>query len=421
MELKIEYLPIEKLKPYSKNTRHHEDHDVDQIIKSINKYGFSDPIGIWSEKNIIVEGHGRFMAAKKIGMETVPVLRLDHLTDEQRREYAIMHNRTAELSSWDFEALAEEMAELDLGEFDMDGLTTDPEVYETQELQEVEAPEPPTIPKAKRGEIYQLGDHRLMCGDSTNPEDVTALMNGEQADMCVTDPPYNVDYEGKTKDKLKIENDQMESEAFQEFLKNAFQNINESLKPGGAFYIWYASREVVNFQTALERAGLTVRQQLIWVKNIFAMGRQDYQWRHEPCLYGWKDGAAHYFVEDRTQSTVTDSTPDFESIKKEEAIRLLKDIYKTTTIIYENKPSRSELHPTMKPINLIGVQVRNSSKLHDSVLDLFGGSGTTLLVCEQTKRRCYMMEYDPCYIDVIIKRWEEYTGKKAELIKPAKE
>lgn len=233
MELKIEYLPVGKLKPYEKNTRKHADHDVDEIVKSIKKYGFSDPIGIWSEKNIIVEGHGRFMAAKKIGMETVPVLRLDHLTDEQRREYAIMHNRTAELSSWDFEALAEEMAELDLGEFDMDGLTTDPEVYETQELQEVEAPEPPTIPKAKKGEIYQLGDHRLMCGDSTNPEDVAALMNGEQTDMCVTDPPYNVDYEGKTKDKLKIENDQMESEAFQEFLKNAFQNINESLKPGG--------------------------------------------------------------------------------------------------------------------------------------------------------------------------------------------
>ena len=237
MELKIEYLPVGELKAYDRNTRKHQEKDVTEIAKSIEKYGFSDPIGVWGEKNIIVEDHGRLLAARKLGIETVPVIHLDHLTDEERREYAIMHNRTAELSGWDFEMLAKEMEDLDLSEFDLDiaGFDMEDNDFDTQELEEVEAPEPPAEPTAKPGQIYQLGRHRLMCGDSTNPKDVERLMDGEMADALITDPPYNVNYEGGTDEKLKIENDNMDAESFQEFLFKAFKNANDSLKPGGVF------------------------------------------------------------------------------------------------------------------------------------------------------------------------------------------
>lgn len=392
MELKIEYLPVGELKAYDRNTRKHQDKDVTEIAKSIEKYGFSDPIGVWGEKNIIVEGHGRLLAARKLGIETVPVIHLDHLTDEERREYAIMHNRTAELSEWDFEMLEDEMAQLNLSDFDFDLEELNVSVSDfdnNTNLEEVGVPETPKEPKSKQGDVYQLGDHRLMCGDSTNAEDVAKLMNGQEADLLVTDPPYNVNYEGGTDEKLKIENDNMDAESFQAFLFAAFENAKDSLKPGGAFYVWYASREVVNFSIALERAGLEVRQELIWNKNSLVLGRQDYQWKHEPCLYGWKDGAAHYFIEDRTLTTVMDF----------------------------NRPTVNKEHPTMKPIDLIGYQIKNSSKKKELVLDLFGGSGSTLIACEQLGRKCCTMEYDPQYVDVIIKRWEDYTGKKAVLLK----
>lgn len=422
MELKIEYLPVGELKAYDRNTRKHQDKDVTEIAKSIEKYGFSDPIGVWGEKNIIVEGHGRLLAARKLGIETVPVIHLDHLTDEERREYAIMHNRTAELSGWDFEMLAKEMEDLDLSEFDLDiaGFDMEDNDFDTQELEEVEAPEPPAEPTAKPGQIYQLGRHRLMCGDSTNPKDVERLMDGEMADALITDPPYNVNYEGGTDEKLKIENDNMDAESFQAFLFAAFENAKDNLKPGGAFYVWYASREVVNFVTALKRAGLEVRQELIWNKNALVLGRQDYQWKHEPCLYGWKDGAGHFFINSRIETTVIPDLHEIEpkKMKKEELAELLERILQQipTTVIDENKPNANRMHPTMKPIGLIGYQMRNSTKKDEKVLDLFGGSGTTLMAAEQIKRRCYMMEFDPRYVDVIIQRWEEFTGRKAELI-----
>jgi len=227
-----------------------------------------------------------------------------------------------------------------------------------------------------------------MCGDSTSAEDVGKLMDGKEADLLLTDPPYNVNYQGGTDDQLTIENDNMDSESFQEFLFSAFTNAHESLRPGGGFYVWYASREVVNFVTALNRAGLEVRQELIWNKNSLVLGRQDYQWKHEPCLYGWKEGAAHYFVENRTLTTVMDF----------------------------NRPTVNREHPTMKPIDLVGHQIKNSTKKGDLVLDLFGGSGSTLIASEQLGRKCCTMEYDPRYVDVIIKRWEDYTGKKAVLL-----
>lgn len=261
-----------------------------------------------------------------------------------------------------------------------------------------------------------------MCGDSTNPTDVEKLMDGAVADLVVTDPPYNVNIENSK--GMKIENDDMSSQAFKEFLIAAFTNLNNALKPGGSFYIWFASREHVNFETALNEAGLEVRQELIWNKNSLILGRQDYQWKHEPCLYGWKDGASHYFIDDRTQTTIIeDKKPDIKKMKKEEMQALLEEIYSdkiSTTIINEDRPSVNDLHPTMKPLKLLARLIKNSSQstkagnnTNNIVLDLFGGSGSTLITCEQLDRKCYMMEYDPHYADVIVKRWEDFTGRKA--------
>lgn len=442
MELKIDYLKASALKPYDKNTRKHEEHDVREIAKSIEKYGFSDPIGVWGKENLIVEGHGRLLAAKLLGLEEVPVIHLDHLSDEERREYAIMHNRTAELSSWDFDVLAEEMAELNLNDFDfnIDNLDfSDADLDTVGELEEIEAPEPPEEPKSRRGEIYQLGNHRLMVGDSTDAAAVAALMDGKQADLVITDPPYNVNYTEKEKMLQKarpnkkidqgfltgIENDAKADDDFIDFLTKAFNNLKNNLKDGGVFYIWYAAMQAQNFLTAIENAELNLHEEIVWVKHHFSLGKQDYQWKHEPCFYGWKEGAAHYFINSRSETTVIPDLHEIEPerMKKDELVDLIKKIMENTatTVIYENKPLKSLLHPTMKPVNLIGYQMRNSSRKGENVLDLFGGSGTTLIVAEQIKRNCFMMEYEPKYADVIIQRWEEMTGKKAVLLKKLKE
>lgn len=228
-----------------------------------------------------------------------------------------------------------------------------------------------------------------MCGDSTKEQDVLKLMQGKKADLFLTDPPYNVDYTGKTEDALKIDNDDMEDEDFREFLRKAFTCANNVMVEGASFYIWHAHSEGYNFRGACHDIGWRVRQCLIWAKNSMVMGRQDYQWKHEPCLYGWKDGASHRWYSDRTQ----------------------------TTLLNFDRPTKNDLHPTMKPLDLFGYLVQNSSRKGESVLDLFGGSGTTLIVCEKTERKCFTMELDPKYCDVIIKRWETLTGGKAVLVK----
>lgn len=255
---------------------------------------------------------------------------------------------------------------------------------------------------------------------------------GGLIDLVVTDPPYNVDYGSKAEAINKygysfsdrhIKNDYMPSPQFIMFLDKAFKNMSEALKEGGAFYIWHASITVYEFEEALKRNSLQTRQQLIWVKNAMVLGRQDYQWKHEPCLYGWKDGAAHYFVTDRSKVTVHEDELDIDKLKKEEMAKILHEIYDNDTplsVIYENKPSKSEEHPTMKPVKLIARLIANSSKKGEKVLDLFGGSGTTLIASEQLGRSCYMMEYDPKYVDVIIDRWEKLTGQKAKKIKDTK-
>lgn len=390
-ELKIVYLPLDKLTPYENNARKHEKADLKTIENSINQFGMCDPIGIWSDKNIIVEGHGRLLALKELGYTEAPCIRLDHLTDEQRKAYAIAHNKTAEMSEWDFEKLESELNELKDLDFDMEQFGFDlSEFEEPAEIVEDEVPEvdEESDPITKRGDIWKLGDHYLMCGDSTEKADVERLMNGNQVDLLVTDPPYNVAYEGKTADALTIENDNMSNDDFRKFLVEAFAAADNVMKNGAAFYIWHADSEGYNFRGACFDNGWKVRQCLIWNKNSMVMGRQDYQWKHEPCLYGWKDGAAHKWYSDRCQ----------------------------TTVMEFNKPNRNGEHPTMKPVELFAYQIGNSTKKGDIVLDTFGGSGTTLIACEQLNRISYTMELDPKYCDVIIKRFENLTGKTAEKI-----
>lgn len=241
------------------------------------------------------------------------------------------------------------------------------------------------------------------------------------ADMILTDPPYNVAYVGDTKENLSIKNDSMDPEVFREFLFKAFSNADDYLKPGGAFYIWYAGLNAPQFQAACEDTGWKPRQILMWSKSVFNLGRQDYQWKHEPCLYGWKDGAAHHFIENRTLSTILEEMPiDLDGMKKDDMRKLLERILNSdvpTTVIHADKPSRNAEHPTMKPIKLLAQLIRNSSETGDTILDMFGGSGSTLIACEQMGRRCLTMELDPRYADVIVDRWETYTGREAVLMR----
>ncbi len=417
--LKIEYLKTKDLTPYEKNARKHADEDLQTIMESIQKFGFDDPIGIWSDKNIIVEGHGRLIAAKRLGIKEVPCIRLDHLTDEERRAYALAHNKTAEMSEWDFELLDAEIRELGGAGFDMQAFGFEAGDTEDMDAEEDDfEPEIPEEPKTQHGDLYQLGQHRLICGDSTDPETIARLMDHKKADLLITDPPYNVAYEGKTADRLTIQNDRFQDgDTFRGFLKKAFEATNKNMKPGAAFYIWYASSEGYNFIGAANDIGWQIRQQLIWVKSVMVLGRQDYHWQHEPCLYGWKEGAGHYFVDDRTQVTIyEDPRPDIKNMKKEEMRELLEKYMNgdmPSTIIREDKPSRSELHPTMKPIKLIARLIRNSSRKGETVLDVFGGSGSTMIACEQLGRINRTVELDPRYCDVIIQRWEKATGQKA--------
>lgn len=411
--MKITEFKTEELIPYINNPRNN-DEAVDYVASSIREFGFKVPIIIDKEKTIVA-GHTRLRAAKKLGLETVPCVIADDLTEQQIKAFRLADNKVSEFATWDMEKLEAEMEmfdDIDMSEFgfDMTEFEDDIEVEEDDEFELDEESEP----FVKRGQIWQLGEHRMMCGDSTKREDVEKLMDGAEMDLCVTDPPYNIGYEGTAG---KIINDSwQEDEGFITFLTSAFDNMKEFLKVGGVFYIWYANTESKNFLEAAARSNLEIRQWLVWAKSTFTLGRQDYQWRHEPCLYGWKEGAAHYFINDRTQDTILDDTPNFEKMKKEELVEYIQKIYEYTTIIYEDKPTKSELHPTMKPISLFARLIKNSSKRAEKVMDLFGGSGTTIIACEQLGRQAFVMEYDERYASNIIRRWEEFTGKKAEIL-----
>lgn len=428
-KLEIDYVDINGIRPYKNNAKEHPKEQIEQIKKSIEQFGMDDPIGIWN--NEIVEGHGRYIACKELGYEEIPVIRLDHLTDEERKAYTLAHNKLTMNSGFDMEILLSELKELtnmNMEQFGFDevlDLNIKAEIVEDDYNVEENIP---VEPKAKLGDIYELGEHRLMCGDSTSEEDTEKLAGGVSLDLLFTDPPYNVSIVGgshalpafkrRKAGKHTIQNDSMSDEDFKEFLNRAFNNANKLLKDGGAFYVWYATREQVNFEEQLTRNAMPVREQLIWVKNSLVLGRQDYQWQHEPCMYGWKDGASHYFVDNRKLTTIIEDKLDFEKMSKNELKELLEEIYEfPSTIIRENRPVKSDMHPTMKPVRMCAKLISNSTKPNEKVLDLFGGSGSTLIACEQLGRKCYMMEYDAKYVDVIIDRWETFTGKKAVKIK----
>ena len=391
--MKIQDKLVSELIPYVKNSRTHSDEQVAQIAASIKEFGWTNPILI-DGQNGIIAGHGRLMAARKLGYEKVPTIELKDLTETQKKAYIIADNRLALNAGWDNEMLTIELNDLLADGFALELLGFDPKelnaLLEPEQIEgltdEDETPPIPEEPKTRPGDIYQLGNHRLMCGDSCSTNDMEKLCDGQLVDMWLTDPPYNVAYEGGT--GLTIQNDDMGDEQFRQFLRDAYVTADLVMKPGAVFYIWHADSEGYNFRGAARDANWTVRQCLIWKKSSLVMGRQDYHWKHEPCLYGWKDGAGHLWAADRKQ----------------------------TTILEFDKPSRNGDHPTMKPVALFEYQMLNNTKGGDIVLDSFGGSGTTLIAAEKNGRVARIMELDPKYCDVIVKRWEDFTGKKATLL-----
>lgn len=392
---------LAELHPYANNPRKN-DKAVQAIVESITQCGYIAPI-IVDEDGVILAGHTRYKALKKLGKTEAECIVRAGLTEEQKKKYRLLDNKTNELAEWDMDLLAVELDGLDFGALDLDWGVGEKETKVVEDNYDEPAP---AVPVSKLGDVWQLGRHRLMCGDSTILSDVEKLVDGKQVDMLLTDPPYNVDYEGTAG---KIQNDHMENDKFRQFLVDAFSNAKMVMKPGAAFHIWHADSEGYNFRGACVDAGLKVRQCLIWVKNSLVLGRQDFQWRHEPCLYGenpvdlefgeldedehmpalygWKDGK-HYWFKNRKQ----------------------------TTVLQFDKPTKSAEHPTMKPILLFDYEMKCNTKPGEIVLDLFAGSGTTVMAAEQNGRTAYVMEFDPKYADVIIDRWEKFTGEKAELL-----
>lgn len=420
--MKIVDKPIEWLRPYENNPRNNEQ-AVEAVANSIKEFGFKVPI-VATIDGEIVNGHTRFKAAKSLKLKTVPVLIADDLTEEQIKAFRLADNKTGELAEWNVELLYGELDELDgfdmtlFGFEDIDFSLDDFEEDEKETGEEVDI-DSEEKPKVEYGDIFQLGRHRLMCGDSTSAEDMARLIDGAVIDLYVTDPPYNVAYQGGTDEAMTIMNDSMDDVSFRQFLRDAFAVANNHLKPGGAFYIWHADSEGLNFRAAVKETGWLLKQSIIWVKNAIVLGRQDYQWKHEPCLYGWKDGASHYFVDNRSLATVIEE--DEENLKemtKSELISYIKTMQDTspTTVFYEDKPVRNDIHLTMKPLKLIARCVLNSSKKGDKILDSFNGGGSTLMVCERSERIGYAMELDPVYVERTIKRWEEETGLTAEKV-----
>ena len=378
------YRKLSELKKLENNPRNIKKQDMDKLVESIKNnqdYFEARPLILSNRTGelVILGGNQRYEAAKKLELKQVPTHLIEGLTEEREREIVIRDNVAN--GEWDWDLLANEW---DADELDAWGLDTPDDwgeeetAVEEDEAPEVDESEPP---KSKLGEVYQLGRHRVMCGSATSLDDVSSLLGEQRVDLLVTDPPYNVDYIGKTKDALKIENDKMDDEQFQQFLTDANIAIDSHMKEGAAFYIFHADSEGYNFRTSVKNTGWMLKQCLIWVKNAMVMGRQDYQWKHEPILYGWKSGASHSWYSDRKQ----------------------------TTIINFDKPSRNAEHPTMKPVELVAYLIKNSSKEGDVVFDSFTGSGSTMLACEQTNRVFYGIELDPKYVDVIRKRYAKFV------------
>jgi DNA modification methylase len=391
--MKIEMWPVDKPVPYPKNARKISDQAVEKVASSIQAFGFRQPIVV-DKEGVIVVGHARLLGAKKLGHKLVPVHRADNLTPAEIRAYRLADNRTNQETEWDSERLCEELKELMVQDFDLALTCFDPDeitAYTIQKTQglvdEDQTPEVKDFALTSPGDLWMLGNHRLLCGDSTSIDAVEGLMDGQKADLVFTDPPYNVDYQGYTEEKLKIQGDKMTPEQFQEFLSSVFSSYLWALKPGGSMYVCHPSSWQREFQGALECSDFEVRCQIIWAKNTFAWGFGRYKFQHEPIFYCHRRGQSDPWYGDKSQSTLWQ----------------------------EKKPAANRLHPTMKPVELIERALVNSSKAGDLVLDLFGGSGSTMIAAEKNGHLARLMELDPKYCDVIVRRWQDFTGKLAHL------
>jgi DNA modification methylase len=380
-------VPISELKPNPKNRNFHPEKQIKVLARIIEKNGQRSPVVVSNRSGYIIKGHARLEALKLLNVPECAVDYQDYETEADEYRDMIADNEISRYAEFDTTQFLNDIKDLPNVDFEDFGLLD----FKVPEVIPDGNTDPDAVPevketRAKLGDVWQLGEHRVMCGSATDFGDVEKLMNGELADLVVTDPPYNIDYEGKTKNKLKIMNDKMDN--FYQFLLDFYTNACTFVRLGGGIYVFHADMEGINFRQALLDGGFKLSECCIWVKQTIVMGRNDYHWKHEPILYGWKEGAAHSWYSDRKQSTVWNF----------------------------DRPSRSEDHPTMKPIELIKYPIGNSSKQGDIVMDLFGGSGTTLMACEVLGRKCRMMELDPHYVDVILKRWEDYTGKEAKLL-----
>jgi len=391
LKMAVEDVPVDSLTFDPANVRKHPEANLAAIKASLTRFGQQKPIVV-DAKGVVVAGNGTLAAAKAMGWRTVKAIRTN-LAGAEATAFAIADNRTAELAEWDEAALHQQLAAIAIDDEELLAATGFDEkelaklaAAAAPEVNEDEVPETPADPITQPGDLWMLGKHRLLCGDSTKAEDVERLMDGQRADLMLTDPPYNVDYTGKTKDALKVANDSMADGDFRKFLVACFGAAFDAMKPGASFYVFHADSEGYNFRGAVKDCGQIVRQCLIWTKDVLVMGRQDYQWQHEPCLYGWKEGAAHGWYSDRKQ----------------------------TTLLRFDRPTRSEDHPTMKPVAMFAYLMGNSTAPQGLAYDPFLGSGTTLIAAEQLGRTCYGMEISPAYCDVIVKRWETLTGRKAE-------
>lgn len=375
--MKIQKVKITAIKSNPNNPRLIKDDKFHKLVKSIKEFPQMlelRPIVV-NDEMVILGGNMRHKACIEAGLKEVTIVKASDLTEEQQKEFIIKDN--VGFGEWDWDVLANEWDAESLEEWGLD-LPIEMESHLEAEEDDFEIPKEVNT-DIVLGDLFEIGEHRLLCGDSTQTDTFEKLMKGEMADMVVTDPPYNVAYEGKTKDALTIENDSMGNDDFYKFLYDFYTALATAVKKGGAIYVWHASSEIINFGKAMVDADWLLKQQLIWVKNTMVMGRQDYQWKHEPCLYGWLKGDSHKWYSDRKQ----------------------------TTVIEWDKPSRNGEHPTMKPIGLFSYQIENSSKIGDIVIDAFGGSGTTMVACEQIKRKARVIEYDPKYCQVIIDRMKK--------------
>lgn len=441
MPLEVQSIKIESLTLDPQNARKHEATDVDAIARSLKQFGQQSPIVVTAD-GLVVKGNGTVMAAMKLGWSQVDAVETK-LTGDDLRAYAIADNKTGLLSDWDWDRLAEQLNALEgelleataFNQEEIDDILARlSEEVSVDDLSEDEVPSLPSDAKSKVGEVYRLGDHCLAVGDCLDGSLLDRLFESagcEQADMVFTDPPYNVDYEGGS--GLKIQNDKMATDKFREWLLDVFRVIETRLSVGGGFYICHADSEGLSFRGALEASGLLMKQCLIWVKNSLVLGRQDYHWRHEPILYGWKSGKKHRWYGGRKKDTVLEEMEGVSVTEEEDGYRLsicvggqvvelavdgwdVLSSGDSETVWRVERPSRSKDHPTMKPVRLVGRAVENSSRRGHFVFDPFGGSGTTMICCEQMGRRALLVELDPRYADVIIQRWEKFTDLKAELL-----